>query len=91
MDVVHKQMLTDSIVDKIMLIGRTADGLKARAAGKTLSAKDQARVDTELDALRHFVSEIAQLSMLTVFDFKEISAVYERLDAVIDRADALRP
>lgn len=91
MDTVHKQMLTDSIVEKIVLIGRTADSLKARVAGKTLLPKDQARVDAELNALRHFVCEIAALSMLKDFDFAQISAVYERLDVVVDRADAVRP
>lgn len=90
MDIAHKQMLTDSIVDKIMLIGRTADNLKARVAGKFLSDPDVARVTAELNALRDFVTEIAHLSTLTEFNYVEISAVYERLDVVIARADAVR-
>jgi hypothetical protein len=90
MDIAHKQMLTDSIVDKIMLIGRTADNLKARVAGKILSDADVARVTAELNALRDFVTEIAHLSTLTEFNYVEISAVYERLDVVIAHADAVR-
>jgi hypothetical protein len=91
MDTAHRQMLTDSIIDKIMLIGRTADDLKALFAGHELSEETRARIECELEALRAFVHEVAQLSALEDFDYVAIHKVYERLDAVVARADAIRP
>jgi hypothetical protein len=84
-------MLTDSIVDKIMLIGRTADTLRGWFAGPNISAQTKATVELELAALRDFVREIAQLAALEEFDYVEIAKVYERLDAVVARAYAFKP
>lgn len=88
MDAAQKQMLTDSIVDKIMLISRTADGLKARL-GQVLSKDEQSQLDVELSTMRAYVRELSQLSALEEFDVAHISAVYDRLDAVVERADSV--
>jgi hypothetical protein len=88
MDAAHKEMLTDSIVDKIMLLERTAESLKTRVSGQALSDDEQKLADAEMGALRGFVGEVSKLSALKEFDAAQISAVYERLEAVVERADS---
>jgi hypothetical protein len=43
----------------------------------------------ELSTMRAYVRELSQLSALEEFDVAHISAVYDRLDAVVERADSV--